>query len=261
MNKLLILFATTFVLLFSITGFGQRSLAGQEWTLVNLRRVDLGSADAYISFDATGRRFTGNTSCNIMNGNVRMRGNSISFGAIITTKRACIQSTAAVETGLLSALSRANRFQTLRNRLRLYSGKLLLAEFAPRLDPDKTGEHQNVADRYTLEDRKWVLAEINGVAIPKVEQAAFIVFDPVKGSAGGDTSCNVFGGNYTVAGKEISITETISTMRACIEDKRMDIERGFLDGLRAANRYQINADDLYLYRGDKLLLIFKGREK
>jgi heat shock protein HslJ len=50
-------------------------------------------------------------------------------------------------------------------------------------------------------------------------------------------------------------------MRACIEDRRMEIERGFLDGLRTADRYEIRADRLYLYRREKLLLTFQGRKK
>jgi heat shock protein HslJ len=247
---------------FSTTGFGQQFIKGQDWTLVSLRGVDLGGADAHISFDTQGRRFTGNTSCNIMNGSVRLgRGNAISFGAVITTKRACMQTTAAVESGLLSALAKSNRYQVSSNRLKLYSGRTLLAEFSPRLIENETGDHQPVADRYSLEDRKWILEAINGKPIPSVQQQAFIVFDPVKGGAGGDTSCNVIGGNYSTHGNIFKFSQGISTMRACIEDARMQIERDFLDGLRTVDRYEIVADDLYLYSGKKAVLAFRSTEK
>jgi len=61
--------------------------------------------------------------------------------------------------------------------------------------------------------------------------------------------------------RSISITEIISTMRACIEDERMDLERGFLDGLRAADRFVIQADKMSLYQRNELLLTFVGRKK
>src|SRR5205085_10751236 len=83
-----------------------------------------------------------------------------------------------------------------------------------------------------LDSRKWMLESISGKPISSVGKGAFIVFDPVKGSAGGDTSCNVFGGSYTTKGDKLKITETISTMRACIEDERMSIASGFLGGVR-----------------------------
>jgi heat shock protein HslJ len=87
------------------------------------------------------------------------------------------------------------------------------------------------------------------------------VFDKNKGSAGGNSSCNVFGGSYTATGRTLKITEVISTMRACIEDDRMSIEREFLDGLRQANRYEIERGKLMLYRNQRLLLTFDGERK
>jgi heat shock protein HslJ len=247
---------------FSTEGFGQQFIKGQDWTLVSLRGVELGGADAHISFDAAGRKFTGNTSCNIMNGDVRLgRGHTIAFSAIITTKRACMQTTAAVESGLLSALARTSRYQVSSNRLKLYSGRTLLAEFSPRLIENETGDHQPVADRFSLEDKKWILEAISGKPISNVEEKAFIVFDPAKGGAGGNTSCNVFSGNYSTNGKKFKFFQGISTMRACIEDERMDIERNFLDGLKIVDRYEIVGDKLYLYRGTKAVLSFQGTEK
>jgi heat shock protein HslJ len=62
-------------------------------------------------------------------------------------------------------------------------------------------------------------------------------------------------------GRELRITETISTMRACIEDERMQVEREFLDGLRRTDRYEIRVNKLILYQGRNLLLTFEGRKK
>jgi heat shock protein HslJ len=87
------------------------------------------------------------------------------------------------------------------------------------------------------------------------------VFDKSKNGAGGNTGCNVFGGSYEADGKKIAITEIISTMRACVEDDRMSVERELLDGLRDSNRYEIKGGKLYLYAGQRLLLTLQGEDK
>jgi heat shock protein HslJ len=154
-------------------------------------------------------------------------------------------------------LNQANIFNLSRGTLRLFSGRRLVAEFRQRT----VMETLPATDRPEISDRKWILQDIKGSPIPKVEKAAFINFDPVKGSAGGDTSCNVFGGKFKIMGDKFQFSEGISTMRACIEDARMDIEREFLAGLRNANRFEIDGDTLMLYRGGDLLLTFSGTKK
>jgi heat shock protein HslJ len=39
-------------------------------------------------------------------------------------------------------------------------------------------------------------------------------------------------------------------MRACIEDKEMNVERAFLGGLQKANRFEIKGGKFSLYEGD-----------
>ena len=128
-------------------------------------------------------------------------------------------------------------------------------------DSSQAAERSSEQATAKLDSRKWMLESIAGEPISSVGKDAFIVFDPVKRSAGGNTSCNVFGGSYTTKGDKLKITETISTMRACIEDERMNIERGFLDGVRDVDRFQIKGDKLFLYRGKTELLAFTGVDK
>ena len=196
------------------SAIAQNSPAGNEWQLTYLRGASIGKVNAFLKIDAAGARFTGNTGCNIMNGGVHIDRNRIGFSAVITTKRACTRETAPVESRLLSVLGKATRYQISNDRLRLFAGKLLLAEFHARSVNTDENEPPNPTDQLGLEDRKWILDSVAGAAIPHVEQEAFIVFDPVKGSAGGDSSCNAFGGDYKVNGSKISITQIISTMRS-----------------------------------------------
>ena len=241
--------------------FAQSSVAGRDWSVTYIKGAKIGMIEAFVEIDATGKRFTGNSGCNIINGSVNMDRDRIRFGAFITTKRACTRETAPIENAVIAALNKGTRFTLAHDRLRLYSGRTLLAEFGPRsVDIDKD-RPLNATEQLQLSDKKWVLESVRGAAVPKVGQEPFIIFDPVKGSAGGDTSCNAFGGDYKVNGSRIVITQIISTMRACIEDDRMTIEREFLDGLRSADRFIIDSEKLMLYRRDKLLLTLVGHKK
>lgn len=50
-------------------------------------------------------------------------------------------------------------------------------------------------------------------------------------------------------------------MRACIEDKEMNVGRAFPVGLQKANRFEIKGGKLSLYEGDNLLLTFDAQVK
>ena len=111
-----------------------------------------------------------------------------------------------------------------------------------------------------LEGRKWMLDSIRGKPIGTTQFPAFIVFRGPDEGAGGNTSCNVFGGNYAAGNGEFKLSMPIQTLRACIEDESMSVERGMLDGLQQASRFEIFEDRLTLYRGGEVLLVFRGTD-
>lgn len=114
-----------------------------------------------------------------------------------------------------------------------------------------------------LDSLKWELVRIDGEDLKLGEgDTPFLSFDKEKGSAGGNTGCNVFGGNYEQTGENgIRIFDTVSTMRACIEDDRMTVERKFMAALLEADRFEIDGESLKLYKGDALRLEFRGVAK
>lgn len=243
------------IALFNIGIFAQHNLTTAAWSLTELNGRQVRSSKAFVSFDSSKNGFSGNAGCNPMFGAFSTRGSSIKFSGIGITKMFCGQpGVMNVETGFIGALRNATRYSITGDTLRIYSGRRQVLKFQ-RLYPTLTGAP--VSDM-KLEDRKWMLESPKSKASP---QGAFVVFDKAKGSAGGNTSCNVFGSSYKTAGLNIAITETISTMRACVEDDRMNVEREFLDGLQKADRFDINGGKLFLYQGQKLLLTFKGQNK
>jgi heat shock protein HslJ len=161
------------------------------------------------------------------------------------------------ETTFVTALRRVDRFQVRRNSLELYDRNRLVMRFVaptklPPVDPFPS---------IGLEDKKWKLESIKGRSVGPNGRGAFLVFDKRAGSAGGNSSCNVFGGEYTQTDSRLVITDIVATMRACIEDDRMNIERQFLDSLRITNRYEIQGTRLKLYRNKEELLTFVGEKK
>jgi heat shock protein HslJ len=246
----------TIIALLNIGVLAQRSLTEGWWNLTELNGRRIENSKASIAFYPT--KITGNGGCNKMFGTFATKGTSIKFSGIGTTRMFCgLPGVMKTETDFTSELGKATRYSVAGDRLRIYSGRRLVMKF-DREYPTLTSINRDNPD---LEDLKWVLDGQTAGKSTASPEGAFIVFDEEKGSAGGNTSCNAFGGTYVAQGEKIAITEIISTMRACVEDGRMNTEREFLDGLQKANRYELKGRKLFLYAGKKLLLTFSGKNK
>lgn len=255
------LFAVAILVLGAGSAFAKPAdIQGVQWMLTHANGRTVPGSQAYIEFERNGQRFAGNTGCNRMFGTVEFRGRNIDLSAIGSTKRMCkLPAGSLPEMAFVNALDRASRYERVGNTLSLYDrqGRTLLRfKHLSKLPPIE--EPSGVRG---LDDSRWVLESIKGRRTFAPIKGAFINFDPVKRSAGGNSGCNVFGGEYTAKGSRITISDLVSTMRACVEDDRMTIEREFFDGLRAANRFEIKNGRLFLYKGPNLLLTLRGEPK
>ena len=106
----------------------QRSLAGPEWRLVSLGPSGA-EADVIQGTTVTARfgedgRVSGSTGCNSYSGTYEVRGETISFGRLISTRRACLDQNAnEQERRFLAALEAANRFRLAGERLTIFSDR------------------------------------------------------------------------------------------------------------------------------------------
>lgn len=240
--------------IFALIAIFNIGIFAQEYSgkLVEMNGRQVTNSKAVIELKWRTGGLTGNAGCNRMFGSFTARGNSITFSGIGTTRMACTRPAGVMarEAEFTRALGEATRYQLSRGTLRIYSGRRQILKF------ERVQEEQGNG----LEDRKWVLDRSYGVP-PRGETAPFINFDKEKGSAGGNTGCNTFGGSYNATGERILFSDIISTMRACVEDNRMSIERKFMDGLNRANRFEIRNNQLFLYRNRTLLLKLNGQNK
>jgi heat shock protein HslJ len=243
------------VLAAAAAAFAQRAeLSGSRWQLTHVNGQAVSQNKAFLEFVPGNDRFSGNAGCNSMFGNVAVNGRRIDFGPVSTTRMACADREATrTESRFITALGRVNRFRRTGGSLELLErGEVLLRFKSVRGNDENEG---------SLERKKWAVEELGGSPFRTRAGTPFVVFDAGKSSAGGDTGCNLFGGSYAVSGNTIRIYDTISTMRACIEDERMNIERRFMDALQNTNRFEIRGGNLFLYRNEKLLAKFRGENK
>lgn len=106
-----------------------------------------------------------------------------------------------------------------------------------------------------LYDTKWSLKKIyTQQGTEQVNTKAFIKFNAANLSAGGNGSCNSFGGTLYVSNDSISITNIFSTKMYC--DGVQQTEDSFFNQLEKATRYKIKEKTLLLYEGGTLLLEF-----
>jgi len=231
----------------------------RRWSLVEINGAKIENIAAFIEFVAAEKRFAGNAGCNRMFGKFETDVDKIKLSGIGATKIFCSQEgIMKLESDFTKALEQTTRFEQKGETLNFYAGNNLILKFSSAAKNKSESENSNAVN---LEDKKWILTSIAGKPLPKLEITPFLVFDTQKQSAGGDTGCNSFGGSYKAEANKISFIEIISTMRACIEDERMNVEREFLGGLQNANRFEIKNAKLNLFQNDNLLLTFDAQEK
>lgn len=255
-NKIFNLFAIITILGLSVFAQNSHNIFGKnQWIPVSVEGRQIKETKAFISFDET--NLTGNAGCNRLFGKFDIKGKSLKFSEIGTTKMFCTdEDSMKTETAFLTVLRKTTSYKKSGNTLQLFAGKRQIAKL-------KTGRISESAEsnELKLEDKKWILEKIENKTIGKLPETAFLVFNKEKQSAGGNTSCNVFGAEYEADGKTLKITQGIQTFRACIEDERMNIEREFMNGLQKIDRYEIKGENLFLYEGKTLLLTFRAENK
>lgn len=106
----------------------QRVLTGTEWRLASIGPAGaeaglVAGTTVTLKFGEDGRA-SGSTGCNSYGGTYQVRGDNISFGRLISTRRACLDQNAnQQEQRFLAGLEAANRFRLSSNRLTILSDR------------------------------------------------------------------------------------------------------------------------------------------
>ena len=113
------------------------------------------------------------------------------------------------------------------------------------------GSNKATTPSTPLYETKWLLKKIKN---EEVATKAFIKFNELKKSAGGNGSCNTFGSTTTINSNELSFKNIFSTKMYCEEVQKT--ENDYLSHLGKANKFEIKGNTLLLYNDKDLLLEF-----
>ncbi len=123
------------------------------------------------------------------------------------------------------------------------------------LSREKTGGEKSENDASRLTANAWRLTAIEGEKVNT--DKSFINFNTAKKSVGGNGGCNGFGGDLSVNGSEIKISQIISTQMFC--EDTSDVENKFLKNLERATKYKITGGKLVLFAAEKVVLEFTAK--
>ena len=84
--------------------------------------------NAFIRFDETQKRVSGNGSCNSFGGSVTINDNSLQIGNLFSTKMYC-ESVQSIEADFFAAVGKVTRYEIKGNSLLMYMGDMLSLEF------------------------------------------------------------------------------------------------------------------------------------
>lgn len=107
----------------------------------------------------------------------------------------------------------------------------------------------------TLAGTTWRLLSIQGRAVPAIPELT-LAFDGDRVSGNG--GCNSFGGQFTYepASGALAVSGLLSTMRACVEAARNDVESAYLKALQGVSLATIDADGHLVLTGEGAELVF-----
>jgi heat shock protein HslJ len=108
----------------------------------------------------------------------------------------------------------------------------------------------------TLAGTTWRLLSIQGRPVPAIPEVT-LAFDGDRISGNG--GCNSFGGQFTYepATGALAVSGLLSTMRACAEAARNDIEAAYLEALSGAAMASLDSNGHLVLTGSAAELVFE----
>ncbi len=215
-------------------------LAGTSWMLSQIGGVAPLASEPMpeLIFDTEGG-IAGSTGCNNFFGPVTVSGETITFGELGSTMKACPDELMQQEQNFFNLMRAVTTYTIAEQSLTLSTADGQSLVFTQAADP--------------LAGTVWTLSQIGGAA-PVADAVAELSFDSV-GGVSGSTGCNRFFGPYTVSGQTITFGELGSTMMACA-DPLMQQEQSFFNLMRATTTYSIVDQSLTLSTADGQSLVF-----
>ncbi|EYB68728.1 hypothetical protein DEIPH_ctg017orf0065 [Deinococcus phoenicis] len=192
------------------------------WTLTGgtaLRPVP-GSVPA-LTF--AGGRVSGTGGCNRLMGTVQAGGDTLTFGALATTRMACAPAVNAQEGTFLAFLARPALRASVQGQVLTLTGANGQTLVFRRAGASQGGGGTQAAG--PVQDGTYTLATVNGQPAPQTPRP--VTLSLTGNRIGGNDGCNSFGGEYRLEGTRLLLTGPLaSTLMACPDQtQEVDIHR------------------------------------
>lgn len=193
----------------------------------------------------------GSGGCNQFSAGYQLTNNQIKVTLPASTMMAC-EKGMEQEQAFLAALQNAASIRVGRGAL-----DIMMA--------DGTSMLRFSAQHLPLENVRWRLASIDGVAVPE-DVTAYALFTPVTSPAAqdernllsGTAGCNTYFGEYTISGDTFAAGPFASTQMMC-DEALMNVEQAFLAGLERPTGYSITLNQLTIKTANGSLLLYADR--
>jgi heat shock protein HslJ len=116
----------------------------------------------------------------------------------------------------------------------------------------------DVAEGESLFGTRWLVVEIQGETVVRREGArpAFIQLLKAEGRVHGFSGCNTFNGSFTNTGDQFTFGPMMTTLMACGEDDRIELE--YLQALDVAERFVVRDGALLGFQGEDVVVVFEA---
>ncbi|MDG2991250.1 META domain-containing protein [Candidatus Synechococcus calcipolaris G9] len=115
----------------------------------------------------------------------------------------------------------------------------------------------------TLLSTPWRLVRVGTESVPQesaMMDTPYLQFDAKEKRFFGSSGCNRYMGSFEQSEMTLNFSAVASTKRACL-DQIQKIEGEFYQALGQITRFEINQDQLYLYKDDgEVVLVFQKKE-
>lgn len=106
----------------------------------------------------------------------------------------------------------------------------------------------------SISNQEWFLVGDNDIVKGLYDKNISLIIDESASKVSGFSGCNNFNATFTKTNGALSFGNFSETKMAC---PNLKAEQDFLSVLKNANRYEIAGKELYLYKGNILLMKFK----
>lgn len=203
----------------------------------------------FLEFDMKSLRVSGVAGCNTVFGPLRQEDSYLKFGNLAMTMMGCPDEMR--ENEIVKGLTSATQYEISGNELIISNPDAVLLVYRKDMSKEEPAEF----DPVRLNDL-WTLYSIEGVeanASDYMKGLPFLELHVKDMKYYGKTGCNNMFGNFEAEGETIKFGPAGMTKMMCPGDN----EQKFIKALNAANRWKVENMKLYLYEGDRELIVFR----